>query len=108
MDLRQYYRKIREVEANITDEFPLLASLATEDGGRAGVVSEVSRHQAARLIVEGKARPASEEEKQGHFERLSIAQKAAEELDAARRVHMNLLLSAEQRIALPKLKPAGK
>lgn len=108
MDLRQYYRKIREIEANITETYPLVTSLATEDGGRAGVVSEVSRYQAARMIVEGKARLASTEEKEGHAEQLALAQKAAQELDAARRVHMSLLLSSEQRITAQKAKPTGK
>ena len=108
MDLRQYYRTIREVEATIPDAFPLVASLATEDGGRAGVISEVSRYQAARTIVEGRVRLASEQEKQTYFDQLSAAHKAAEELDTARRVHMNLILGAEQRIALPKPKPSSK
>lgn len=108
MDLRQYYRKIREIEANIPETYPLVTSLATEDGGRAGVVSEVSRYQAARMIVEAKARLASADEKEAHAEKLAAAQKAAEELDAARRVHMNLLLSAEQRITAHKAKPTGK
>jgi len=62
MDLRQYYRQIREIEAQIKDEFPVIVSEATEDGGRAHVLTEVSRAVAARLIAEGKARLAGEGE----------------------------------------------
>jgi hypothetical protein len=55
MDLREYYRKIRRNETEISDVSVVIASRATPDGGRAGVLNEVPRSVAARLIVEEKA-----------------------------------------------------
>ncbi len=63
MDLRQYFRKLREIENSLVDAYPVVISLETSDGGRAGVVSEVSRETAAKLIIEGRAILASEEQK---------------------------------------------
>ncbi len=62
MDLREYYRKIRQVEAGIRDEFVVIVSRATRDGGKAGVKTDVPRSLAAKLIVEEKAELASAEE----------------------------------------------
>jgi hypothetical protein len=62
MDLRVYYRKIREVESGLSGEFVVLVSKDTPDGGKAGVLTEVPRYQAAKLIVEDKARAATEAE----------------------------------------------
>ncbi len=96
MDLRQYFQKIRQLEASIAEKYPLVTSLETEDGGKAGVVSEVPRYEAARTIVEGKARLATDEEKQAFQERLAAALKAAEELEAAKRLQFGLLFGSDR------------
>jgi hypothetical protein len=64
MNLRAYYQKIREmaVELEPEGESVWLTSLATSDGGRAGVCVEAPRELAARLIVEGKSRKATADE----------------------------------------------
>ena len=62
MDLRDFFRTMREIEAQIEDEHVVVASLATGDGGKAGVRTEVPRKLAARMIAEGKARLATAEE----------------------------------------------
>ena len=62
MDLRNYYQKIREVEAKIPGAYALVVSLATPDGGKAGLVTEAPRRLAAKMIVDGTARPATEGE----------------------------------------------
>ena len=36
MDLQVYYQKIREMEGKIAEEFPLVVSVDTQDGGKAG------------------------------------------------------------------------
>lgn len=69
MDLQVYYQDIREVEAAIPTEFAVIVSLATKDGGREGVKTEVSRQIAARSVVEGRARLASEEEAREFYRR---------------------------------------
>ena len=64
MNLRAYYQKIREMAAELEPEGASvwLTSLATPDGGRAGVVVEAPRELAAKLIVEGKSRKATPDE----------------------------------------------
>lgn len=62
MDLKAYYRKIREVAKSLAGEYQLVVSLVTPDGGKAGVVTEVATAIASRLIVEAKARKATDEE----------------------------------------------
>jgi hypothetical protein len=96
MDLKQYFRKIREVESTLTETYPLVTSLATEDGGKAGIVSEVPRYEAARTIVEGRARLATEEEKHTYREQVASALKAAEEAETARRLQLAMLFSADR------------
>jgi hypothetical protein len=70
MDLKKYYRKIREVEAAIDEEFPVVKSLPTEAGGRAGRLTETTKHVAARMVVDGVAELASSEEA-AEFRRLA-------------------------------------
>ena len=62
MDLRAYYQKIRQLEVEIREESVVVTSLATPDGGRAGVRTEVPRSVAARLIADEKVVLASDEE----------------------------------------------
>ena len=62
MDVRIYFQKVRQVEAGIVSPHAVVMSLDTPDGGKAGLLTEVSRMMAAQLIVENKARMASEEE----------------------------------------------
>ena len=62
MDLRQYYLAIQTIEETIEDNPVVVVSAATGDGGRAGLLSEVTSHTAARLIVEGKAMLATKEQ----------------------------------------------
>lgn len=62
MDLRVYYKTIREVESTLTEQYIVVVSLATQDGGKADVFTETSRQVAAKQIAEGRARVASSEE----------------------------------------------
>jgi hypothetical protein len=64
MDLRAYYQKIRNTEADIADEHTVIVSLETGDGGTAGRMTEARRDLAARMVVEGRARLASEAERE--------------------------------------------
>ena len=69
MDLRQYYAKIRQMETRLEGDFIVVVSCETPDGGRAGVASEAPRALAAKLIVEGQVRAASDEEKREFYRR---------------------------------------
>jgi hypothetical protein len=55
MDLREYYRKIWEVEAGLGEPYVTVVSRKTPEGGRKGLKTVVTRAVAARLIVDGKA-----------------------------------------------------
>ena len=82
MDLTQYYQKIREKEAAFKDAYPVLASRETGDGGKVGVLTEVTRQIAARMVVDGTAQEVSEEQakefRKQQSEGLRLAQEAAE------------------------------
>lgn len=62
MDLREYYRKIREIEAEIGEANVVVVSRKTSEGGVRGVKSEVPRNVAAKLIADGRAVLACAEE----------------------------------------------
>ena len=100
MDVKQYYRKIAEAEQALKEEFPVVVSLETPDGGRNGVLAEVPRYTAAKLIVEGKAALATEEQKQQYFEQQAAIRKAAEKAELSRRLQVAI-------IADPTLKTLG-
>lgn len=89
MDLKAYYQKIRNIEAEIATPCAVIISLETADGGKAGQPKEVSRRLAARLVAEGKARLATQEE-------------AAEYYAAERQ----LIVEAEQKATQSKLQIA--
>ena len=91
MDLRQYFKKLRETESGLSEHFPLVMSLETSDGGKAGTISEVTREQAAKLIVEGCARLASEAEKKTYLDKRASDKKAAERAEMARRVQVTIV-----------------
>jgi hypothetical protein len=55
MDLRDYYGKMRKIEAEIPEDSVVVVSRETSDGGRAGVRTDVPRGVAARMIADGKA-----------------------------------------------------
>ncbi|HMJ60807.1 MAG TPA: hypothetical protein VK493_03550 [Bryobacteraceae bacterium] len=91
MDLRQYFKKIRDTESGLTDVFPLVVSLETSDGGKAGIVSEVTREQAAKLIVENCARLANDAEKKAYYDKQASEKKAADRAEMARRVQVTIV-----------------
>jgi hypothetical protein len=95
MDLKLYYQKIRDIEAKILEEFPIIVSRETADGGKDGIKTEVPRRLAAKLIVEGLARLASTEEARLFREMLLEAKRVAEQVAAAARVQLAVLSSAE-------------
>jgi len=91
VDLKQYFKKVREMEASITEPYPLVTSLETTDGGKSGVVTEVSREIAARMIVEGRASLASDLQKNRYLEEQSAARRAAEKAQMAKRLQLAIV-----------------
>ena len=62
MDLREYFQKIRKLEAEIEEPFVVVVSRTTPDGGKAGVLTDVPRVLAAKMIADEKADLASAED----------------------------------------------
>jgi hypothetical protein len=103
MDMRAFYQKIRDAAAEIEEPFPIVISLATGDGGKAGTPIEVMRQVAAKMMVEGSARLANQAEAQQFREGQAEAKRLADQAAAAR-VQLTVLTTAD----LNLLKNHGK
>ncbi len=101
MDLKVYYQQLRQIEASFTNPCVVLVSLATPDGGRAGVATEAPRDIAAKMIVDGSARLATEIEAQDYREKCEEACRAAAQASLASRIQVTLLSEPEAK------KPGG-
>lgn len=95
MDLRQYFKKLRDVEAGIKEEFPFVVSLETADGGKPGVVSEVSREMAAKAIVNGQAVLADEDQQRAYLELQMKRRNAVEKAELAKRLQIAIVSGPE-------------
>ncbi|MBV9269073.1 MAG: hypothetical protein JO061_23080 [Acidobacteriaceae bacterium] len=95
MDLKQYFRKIRDLEATLTEEYPIVVSRETSEGGKAGQIAEVSRANAARLIIDGRAALATDEQKRQYRDEQELAKQAAERAELAKRVQVAILSEAD-------------
>jgi hypothetical protein len=107
VDLRDYYQQLRRVAETIADEHPVVVSNSTPDGGKAGVRTEVSRAIAAKLVVEGKARLATDDEGEAYRGGLREAKLKAEQDIAAARLQVTVISDSElrglrERVRLPK------
>ena len=95
MDLQVYYQKIRDMETKIAEEFPLVVSIETADGGKGGTKTEVPRRLAAKLLVESMVRLATKEEFKAYREVMAEAQRVAEQPAAAAKLQLTVLSVAE-------------
>jgi len=91
---------MRETEAAMPSPQVVMVSLATPDGGKPGIVTEVPTPIAARMVVEGSARQATESEATAFRERHAAARQAAEEAVIASKVQV-VVLPASASIAHP-------
>jgi hypothetical protein len=97
VDLRSYYKKVREAEATLTGNEAVLVSLATSEGGKEGVHTEAPTAIAARLIAEGRARIATEGEAAEFRRGLAAGREQYEQDEAARRVQIVMVPAKEGR-----------
>jgi hypothetical protein len=95
MNLRVYYQKIRDAEARIADEFPIVVSKETTDGGKGGTKTEVPRKIAARLIVEGVAEVAGAEETAAFRAAAAKAKRIADQISASARMQVTVISTAD-------------
>ena len=102
MDVKQYYRKIQEIESSLQDPWPIVVSVETADGGKPGKLTEVSRTIAAKMLVEQRAVLADAEQKRQYFEDLEAAQKAVEKAELAKRLQVAIVSEADLKPSTPK------
>jgi hypothetical protein len=95
MDLRAYYRKLREAEAALPDEHVVMVSFATSEGGKEGVRTEAGRQTAARLIAEGCARVATVAEAAEFRQQMRDTRERFEQDEAAKRIQVTVIPSHE-------------
>lgn len=107
MDLKVYYQKIRELERSIKVAHPIVVSQETPDGGTAGIKTEVPAHVAARMVVEGRARLASDEETSEFIEEKTEAKRIADQLEASKRLQVTVVSESDIR-ALKGSKSSAK
>jgi hypothetical protein len=93
MDLRKYYQEVNAIAEAIPEAFPLVVSLATEDGGVAGRTTQVSKQDAAQLIHGKRGRLATEEETKA-FQALHLRLEEREKQEAAEQLALRLLKDA--------------
>src|SRR5713101_634180 len=93
MDLKAYYQKIRDLEQDLKATDAVVVSLETPDGGAAGLSTEVPARTAAKMIVEGRARPASSEEDREFQEQKLEAKRVADHVEASK--HMQITVVSE-------------
>ncbi len=98
MDLKLYFHKVRTIEAAIAGEHAVVMSVETSDGGRPGQMSEVSRAVAAKLIAQGRARLASEEEIREFAAAAEKGRRAVEERSMKDRIQVSLMQAADLKL----------
>jgi len=95
MNLKSYYQRIREFESSIIEPFVVLVSHETPDGGKEGLLTEVPKAVAAKMIADGRGRLASEEAAREFQEKKAEAKRTAETETAANRMQVTLVPTAE-------------
>jgi hypothetical protein len=95
MNLRSYFQKMREVEQSLREPFVVVASQETSDGGKRGLLTEVPKHLAARMIADGRACLASEEESRDFHEKKTEAKRLSDQESIASRMQVTLVPTAE-------------
>lgn len=101
MDLKAYYRKLRQLEADLLGPDVVVVSNPTPDGGRAGVLTETPRHIAARMILDGIARLAMEAEAALFREQEAEAKREADQKAMAGRLQVTVVAEADTRKTVP-------
>lgn len=96
--MKVYYEKLRKIEAEMANCDVVVVSLETPDGGKPGVKGEVAKEVAAKLIVESRARVATEEEAANFRAEAVEAKRLADQAAAANRVQLTVLSEADLRV----------
>jgi len=95
MNLKSYYQRIRDVEYTLTTPFAVVVSHETPDGGKDGLLTEVSSQLAARMIADGRAHLANDEAVRDFQQKKAEAKRAADEEAIASKMQVTIVPSAE-------------
>jgi hypothetical protein len=105
MDMRVFYQKIRELENAIEEDSVVTVSLSTPDGGKEGVLTEVPKRVAARTVVEGKARLATQEETAAYREATEARHKELQERALVNQAKFSVIAESDLKAIRSALKP---
>ena len=97
MDLKIYYQKIRELERSFKDPYPVVVSKETPDGGIAGIFTEVPAHLAAKMIADGVAGVANDEETKTFRTGQADAKRAVDAVEASKHVQLTVVSESDLR-----------
>lgn len=95
MNLKAYYQTIREVENSISTPFVVLISHATSDGGKEGLRTEVPSQLAAKMIADGRAHLANDDEARDFRQRVADAKRAVDDETLASKMQVTIVPTAE-------------
>jgi hypothetical protein len=95
MDLRVYYQKIRDTRASMPEKDVVVVSLETQEGGKAGIRTEVPKEVAAKMVVDGIAERASAEAAAEFRLAQAEAKESAERELAATKMPLSLIPTSE-------------
>jgi hypothetical protein len=111
MDVKTYYQRIRDTEAMIPTPYTVVISLSTDDGGKKGVLVEVPRRVAAKMVVEGSAQLAPADQAANFQQSKEAACQAAQDVAVASKLEVTMVPSDElKRLTddMKKLKSGAK
>jgi hypothetical protein len=97
-NIKEKFAYIRRLIQEIREPFVVIYSLATPDGGRAGVLGYVAREIAARLIANERARLATDGEIADYFAEDERRRQAYEDEIQASRMHIAVVKEARRRL----------
>jgi hypothetical protein len=95
MDVKTFYQRIRDTEAMIPTPYAVVISLPTDDGGKKGVLVEVPRRLAAKMLVEGSAELAPADLALVFRQTKEMAFREAQEASVAAKVEVTVVPSDE-------------
>ncbi len=91
MNLQKYFEDLKQKESEIEGRDIYVSSLETPDGGKVGIITQVPKRLGCQLIVEGKARLASETEVEEHRRVQAERRAAIESQTYAQRIQVQVV-----------------
>ena len=95
MNLKTYYQKIRDIEHTLVEPFVVLESNETADGGKEGLLTEVPRQLAAKMIADGRARLAAEHSIREFHQQRAAAKRTADQQAVSDKMQMMFVPAAD-------------